>query len=67
MIQRFKSGPIRFTRGRKFYEVAHAYEGIGFIGLCDGRVAARGDTPADVVAFLLARDSAHQGGTFATS
>lgn len=52
-IQRFKAGAIRFTRGRKFYEVAHAYEGDGFIGLCDGRVIATAAEPAAVARALI--------------
>ena len=53
MIQRFKSGPIRFTRGRRFYEVAHAYDGEGFIGLCDGRVIATAPDPASVARAII--------------
>jgi len=55
MITRFKSGPIRFTRGRSFYEVAHAHDGEGFIGLRDGRVVARGYVRHDIVRDLLAK------------
>lgn len=52
-IQRFKAGAIRFTRGRKFYEVAHAYDGDGFIGLCDGRVIATAAEPAAVARVMI--------------
>lgn len=52
-IQRFKAGPIRFTRGRRFYEVAHAYDGHGFIGLCDGRVIATATDPAAVARAMI--------------
>lgn len=53
MIERFKSGPIRFTRGRRFYEVAHAYNGQGYIGLCDGRVIATAPDPAAVARAMI--------------
>lgn len=53
MIQRFKSGPIRFTRGRRFYEVAHAYDGEGFIGLCDGRIIATAPDRAAVARAMI--------------
>lgn len=53
MIQRFKSGPIRFTRGRSFYEVAHAYDGAGFIGLRDGRIIATAPDPAAVARAMI--------------
>ncbi len=52
-IQRFKAGPIRFTRGSRFYEVAHAYDGQGFIGLCDGRVIATAAEPATVARAMI--------------
>lgn len=52
-IQRFKAGAIRFTRGRKFYEVAHAYDGQGYIGLCDGRVIATATDPAAVARAMI--------------
>lgn len=53
MVQRFNSGPIRFIRGRRFYEVAHAYDGVGFIGLCDGRVVAKAGDPAIVAKAMI--------------
>lgn len=53
MTQRIKSGPIRFTRGRRFYEVAHAYEGEGYIGLCDGRVIATAPDTASVTRAMI--------------
>lgn len=53
MIQRFKSGPIRFTRGRRFYEVAHAYDGEGSIGLCDGRIIATAQDRAAVARAMI--------------
>ena len=51
--------PIRFTRGRRLYQVARAYaEGENdWIGLCDGRIVARGDTRSDVAALLIRRHS----------
>lgn len=52
-IHRFKAGAIRFTRGRRFYEVAHSYDGIGYIGLCDGRVVATAADPAAVARALI--------------
>lgn len=53
MTQHFKTGPIRFMRGRRFYEVAHAYDGEGFIGLCDGRVIATAPDPAAVARAMI--------------
>lgn len=53
MNQRFNSGPIRFTRGRRFYEVAHSYDGVGFIGLCDGRIVAKALDPAIVAKAMI--------------
>lgn len=53
MTQRFKAGPIRFTRGRRFYEVAHALDGEGFIGLCDGRIIATAPEPASVARAMI--------------
>lgn len=52
-IQCFKTGPVRFTCGRKFYAVAHAYDRHGFIGLCDGRVIATTADPEAVVRAMV--------------
>jgi hypothetical protein len=47
--------PIRFTRGRRLYQIAPAYlEGeTGWIGLCDGRVVARAPERAAVAKALI--------------
>lgn len=44
---------IRFWRGRKLYQVTHAYEGEGFIGLCDGRIVAKAPDQAGVARVLI--------------
>ena len=46
-------GPLRFWRGRHFYQIAPAYEGVGFIGLCDGRVVARAMERRTVMRLIL--------------
>lgn len=43
-----------FTRGRHLYQVAHAREGLGFVGYCDGRQVAAGTVKAEVMKALLA-------------
>lgn len=53
MIHRFRSGPIRYWRGRHLYEVSHAYEGEGFIGLRDGRIIAQAPEPAVVARMMI--------------
>ncbi len=46
--------PIRFWRGARFYQIAHAHEGDGYMGLCDGRVVATApDRPTVMRALLL--------------
>ena len=46
--------PLRFWRGRHLYQIMPAYEGSGFIGICDGRVIANAsDQPAVVRALLM--------------
>jgi hypothetical protein len=48
------TGPLRFWRGRHFYQIAPAYEGAGFIGLRDGRVIAKApDRPAVMRALVM--------------
>jgi hypothetical protein len=46
---------LRFWRGDRFYQVAPASNGTGFIGLCDGRVVATApDSPGVVRALIMA-------------
>ena len=46
--------PIRFTRGRRFYQIARAYAGEeGFIGIVDGRIVARAAERAIVARALI--------------
>lgn len=49
--------PIRFVRGRHLYQIAPAYAGEeGYIGICDGRVIARGaERPAVARALISAK------------
>lgn len=48
------TGLLRFWRGRHFYQIAPAYEGAGFIGICDGRVIAKAlDRPAVMRTLLM--------------
>lgn len=48
------TGALRFWRGRRLYQIAPAYEGSGFIGICDGRVIATApDRPAVMRALLM--------------
>lgn len=47
------SAPLRFWRGRHFYQIAPAYEGAGFMGICDGRVIAKAPHRAAVMRELL--------------
>jgi hypothetical protein len=48
------SAPLRFWRGQHFYQIAQAYEGSGFIGICNGRVIAWApDRPAVMRALLM--------------
>lgn len=46
--------PIRFTRGRRMYQIAanHA-DREGYVGLCDGRVVTRGVDRAEVARILI--------------
>lgn len=49
-----RSEPIRFWRGARFYQIAQAHEGEGYMGLCDGRVVATApDRPAVMRAILM--------------
>ena len=54
MIAR-RDEPIRFTRGRSFYQIARAYaEGeAGWVGLRDGRVIVRAPERAAVAKVLI--------------
>lgn len=45
--------PLRFWRGQRFYQIAPAYDGVGFIGLCDGRVVATAPDRASVMRALI--------------
>lgn len=45
--------PIRFWRGQRFYQVAPAREGDGFIGLCDGRIIATAPDAAGAARALI--------------
>lgn len=51
----FRTGALRFTRGRHAYIVAPAYDGDGYIGLRDGRIIARASERADVTRALIVR------------
>lgn len=54
MSARQRPEPIRFWRGRRFYQIAHTHEGDGYMGLCDGRVVATApDRPAVMRAILM--------------
>lgn len=54
---RLSREPIRFTRGPHSYLIAPAYAGgAGYVGLCDGRVVARGAEPAGVAKVLILRE-----------
>lgn len=46
--------PLTFWRGRHLYQIAPAREGVGYIGLCDGRVVATApNRPAVMRAILM--------------
>ena len=51
--------PIRFTRGRRLYQIARAYNGeSGYVGICDGRIVARGaESAAGAKALIEERSS----------
>lgn len=54
MSARRQSEPIRFWRGSRFYQIARAHGGDGFMGLCDGRVIATApDRPGVMRAILM--------------
>lgn len=48
-----RSEPIRFWQGQRLFQVAQAYEGEGFIGLCDGRIVAKAPDRAGVARALI--------------
>lgn len=53
--------PIRFTRGRRMYVITRAYAGgEGYVGLCDGRMVTRDETPSQVARTLIAGPLARQ-------
>ena len=45
--------PIQFWRGRHLYQITPAREGIGFVGLCSGRVVATAPDAASVMRALI--------------
>lgn len=47
------SGHLRFWRGDRFYQIAPSREGVGFIGICDGRVIATAADRADVMRAVI--------------
>lgn len=47
------TGTLRFWRGQRFYQIAPAYEGNGFIGLCEGRVVATAPDRAGVMRTII--------------
>lgn len=49
-----RSGPIRFTRGRRSYLIAPAYPGgEGYVGIRDGQVIAAAPDRAAVARALI--------------
>lgn len=47
------NAPMRFWRGQRLYQIAPAYEGSGFIGLCNGRVVATAPDQPSVMRIIL--------------
>lgn len=48
-MSRLQQEPIRFTRGRSFYQIARSYVGgESYVGLCDGRIIVRGAERAEI-------------------
>lgn len=45
--------PIQFWRGRHLYHIAPAHEGVGYIGLCGGRVVVTAPDTASVMRTLI--------------
>jgi hypothetical protein len=45
--------PIRFVRGPHLYQIAPAYVGAGYVGICDGRVVARAVAASQVARVLI--------------
>lgn len=41
--------PIQFWRGRHLYQIAPVREGVGFMGLCSGKVVASAPDAAGVM------------------
>lgn len=44
---------IRFWQGQRLFQVAPAYEGDGYVGLCDGRIVAKAPDRASVARALI--------------
>jgi hypothetical protein len=56
MTARRLQEPMCFTRGKLFYQIARAYGAAsGYIGICNGRVVARGAEPGAVARELFQR------------
>lgn len=54
MNARRRREPIRFWRGRRFYQIARVHDGDGYMGLCDGRVIATApDQPSVMRAIVM--------------
>ncbi len=47
------SAPMSFWRGKHLYQIAPAYEGSGYMGLCDGRVVATASNRPAVMRIIL--------------
>jgi hypothetical protein len=45
--------PLTFARGRRFFQIAPAYVGNGYVGVCDGRIITSGLDPAVVARALI--------------
>jgi hypothetical protein len=52
-MTRLHAGPLRFVRGRHFYQIAPSLTGAGYVGIRDGRVVARASAPAQVARALI--------------
>jgi len=42
-------GHLRFWRGDRLYQIAPAKEGVGYVGICNGRVIATAPDQASVM------------------
>jgi hypothetical protein len=55
-MNRPRNEPLRFTRGRRLYQIVRSYLGDdGYLGICDGRVVARGVDRVEVARVLIAQ------------